>query len=288
MICKKCGSKNPKGSQYCNSCGAKLNNDKKESFFKQNKKILILIIIILIIIIISVSGAILTQNKPIKTHNFVYVNAVSFNISDELTNETNVSKILFGEGVKYRYSNGIVNALGGLTNYSNSDPVVAKDNDDFYKKIESNKTSQGYETHVYEYNGEYQVYIKLNYTEPGMSESNRIEYEYFTGTFSSLEEVKIFIDTFKVLNNTHNTNNTSIINETNTNDNENIINEETSNSEPERSDDEEIFTSGPLMGHPKSDAVKYEQEMQDLEAEYQAGKQDAYEEMGYSQENTEM
>ena len=90
--------------------------------------------------------------------------------------------------------------LGGLASYGGSDTVESKQNTAYYEEIESGPTSQGYDSYIFKYdnNDEYQVYIDLkNMTivEPDGFES---QYDYFSGTFQSLEEAKIFIDTFKI------------------------------------------------------------------------------------------
>ena len=76
----------------------------------------------------------------------------------------------------------------------------AKSSEGYYEEIESEPTSQGYDSYIFKHDDydEYQVYIDLkNMTivEPDGFES---QYDYFTGTFQSLEEAKIFIETFKI------------------------------------------------------------------------------------------
>lgn len=177
-----------------------------------NKKKLILILTIIAVLIASatvVSAGLFDSNENkanIKTHEFNYANKATFNLSDELTDKTGVDTILFGEGVSYKYpakngrSDGLVNMLGGLASYGGSDTVESKQNTAYYEEIESGPTSQGYDSYIFKYdnNDEYQVYIDLkNMTivEPDGFES---QYDYFSGTFQSLEEAKIFIDTFKI------------------------------------------------------------------------------------------
>ena len=105
------------------------------------------------------------DNKSITTHEFDYSNIVSFNISDELTDKTHVDNLVLGSGVSYKYDNGYTCRLGGLTTSFNNE-IEKKDNTAYYEKIDSDKTQQGYETHIYKDEGTkydiYQVYIDLN------------------------------------------------------------------------------------------------------------------------------
>lgn len=72
-------------------------------------------------------------------------------------------------------------------------------NNALFKEIDSNPTSQGYETYIFKWDNidEYDVYIDLNnltINEDGFDQ----QYKYFKGTFESLDEAKVFIDTFKI------------------------------------------------------------------------------------------
>ena len=172
----------------------------------RNKTLIILAIIVIIISTSSIVSAGLfgDDSKDIKTHEFRYANAATFNISDELTNETHVDNIVFGQGVSYKYDDGLVNMLGGITSGESSDTVESKDNDAYYKKIDTNKTQQGFETHLYEWDGpskEYQLYIDLKDATIVSSDGYESQYKYFMGTFDSIDEAKIFIDTFKLIQN---------------------------------------------------------------------------------------
>ena len=170
----------------------------------KNKTLILLAIIVVVIATSSIVSAGLFGDDPkdIKTHEFRYANAATFNISDELTNETHVDNIIFGQGVSYKYKDGLVNMLGGLTSYGSSDTVESKDNNANYKKIDTNKTQQGFEAHLYEWDGpskQYQLYIDLNNATIVASDGYESQYAYFMGTFDSLEEAKIFINTFKLI-----------------------------------------------------------------------------------------
>lgn len=179
---------------------------------RMNSRKLILILVIVAIVIAScsaVSAGLFDNNNnkaDIKTHEFNYANKATFNLSDELTDKTGVESILFGEGVSYEYpakngkDNGLVNMLGGLASYGGSDTVESKQNTAYYEQIKSEPTSQGYDSYIFKYDDydEYEVYIDLkNMTivEPDGFES---QYDYFMGTFQSLEEAQIFIKTFKI------------------------------------------------------------------------------------------
>ena len=68
------------------------------------------------------------------------------------------------------------------------------------EEIESEPTSQGYQTYIFKWDDidEYDVYIDLNgatIVEDGGYEES---YKYFTGSFKTLDEAKIFIETFKL------------------------------------------------------------------------------------------
>lgn len=177
-----------------------------------NKKRILIILTVFAILIAScaaVSAGLFNSNDSttnVKTHEFNYANKASFNLSDELTNKSGVESIIFGQGVSYEYppknnnDKGLVNMLGALTSYGGSDEVESKQNTAYYKEINGNSTSQGFKSYIFQYenNDEYQVYIDLqNMTivEPDGFES---QYDYFMGTFQTLEEAKIFIDTFKI------------------------------------------------------------------------------------------
>lgn len=126
------------------------------------------------------------ENKSITTHEFDYSNIVSFNISDELTDNTHVDNVLLDSGVSYNYKNGYVCHLIGLTANFNSE-IKKMDNTPYYEKIDSDKTQQGYETHIYKDKGSkheiYQTYIDLNNLTIIESEDSEGHYSYFQGLF---------------------------------------------------------------------------------------------------------
>lgn len=72
-------------------------------------KKIVLISLIVVAIVASVSAVSAgwfdsndDTNADIKTHEFNYVDKVSYNISDELTNNSEVKDIFFGDGVSYK------------------------------------------------------------------------------------------------------------------------------------------------------------------------------------------
>ena len=142
------------------------------------------------------------ENRTLTTHEFNYSNIVSFNISDELTDNTHVDDVLLGHGISYKYDCGLVNSMGGLTTEGSSNTIENMDNTAYYEKLPSNKTQQGYETHIYKDEGNkydiYQVYIDLNDLKVIESDGYESNYAYFHGYFPSLKEANVFIDTFKV------------------------------------------------------------------------------------------
>jgi len=173
------------------------------------KKIL-LISLIAVTIVASVSAVSAgwfdfnDESKNLKTHEFNYSNRAIFNVSDELTNKTGVENILFGDGVSYKYPENnkgeySMVTIGGV-GYSGSDDVESKQNDAHFEEIESNRTSQGYDTYIFKWNDVemYDVYIDLNNLTITESDEIQYEYHYFHGCFQSLEEANIFIETFKI------------------------------------------------------------------------------------------
>lgn len=157
------------------------------------------------ILILSLCAVSFVSAADVKTHEFNYGNAAIFNLSDDLTDKTHVDSIIFGEGVSYKYDNGIVNMLGGLTADGGSDPVESRENDAYLEEIDYKNTPQGYKSHIFKSDwgddDEYEVYIDLNNITITEEDGFSSEYGYFWGTFDTLEEAKIFIDTFKIINN---------------------------------------------------------------------------------------
>ena len=169
-----------------------------------NKSKLVLILTIFAIVIASsavVSASLFDSNDSnIKTHEFNYGNKATFNISDNLTDKTGAESISFWNGVSYDYPDGnTVCYLEAISDYGGSDEVESNQNDAMFEEIDSKPTSQGYETYIFKWDNidEYDVYIDLNnisINEDGFDQ----QYKYFKGTFESLDEAKVFVDTFKI------------------------------------------------------------------------------------------
>lgn len=167
------------------------------------KKILLILIIFAIVIASSaaVSAGLLDSNDSnIKTHEFNYANKATFNISDNLTDKTGAENILFGSGVSYDYPDGnLVCFIYGEMDYG-SDEVESNQNDAMFEEIESNPTSQGYKTYIFKWDdmNEYDVFIDLDNLTVVEDSGYDEQYKYFKGSFETLEEAKVFIDTFKI------------------------------------------------------------------------------------------
>ena len=169
-----------------------------------NKRRLLIYLIIFAIVIASstvVSAGLLDSNDgTLKTHEFNYANKATFNISDNLTSKTGAEKISFWEGVSYDYPNSDTTCyIEALADYGGSDEVESNQNNAIFKEIESNPTSQGYKTYIFKWDNldEYDVFIDLNnitINDNGLDE----HYKYFKGTFKTLDEAKVFVNTFKL------------------------------------------------------------------------------------------
>ena len=80
------------------------------------------------------------------------------------------------------------------------DDLEIKQNDAYIEEIEKNHTSQGYDAYIFEWTegGMYEVYIDLNNTSIDDSDGIEYPYKYFRGAFQTLEEAHIFIETYKI------------------------------------------------------------------------------------------
>ena len=170
---------------------------------EKNKFFMIFAIFTIMISSISIVSAGLLDNNDgtnIKTHEFNYGNKATFNISDNLTDKTGAESISFWDGVSYDYPDSdVVCYLYAMSDYGGSDEVESNQNDAMFEEVDSNPTSQGYETYIFKWDGidQYDVYIDLNnltINEDGFDE----QYKYFKGSFETLDEAKVFIDTFKI------------------------------------------------------------------------------------------
>ena len=95
----------------------------------------------------------------------------------------------------------VKNAAGAAAEQgeTGADKKESNQNDALFEEIDSNPTSQGYETYIFKWDNidEYDVYIDLNnltVNEDGFDQ----QYKYFKGTFQTLDEAKVFIDTLKI------------------------------------------------------------------------------------------
>ena len=136
----------------------------------------------------------------IKTHKFNYANKASFNLSDDLTDKTEVKTVYFGHGVSYKYSDDSVCYLGGLVAYEGNDALEYRQNEAYINEIGQYHTSQGYDAYIFQYDGteSYDVLIDLNNMTIVEDDGFELGYGYFWATFHSLDESKIFVNTFKL------------------------------------------------------------------------------------------
>ena len=169
-----------------------------------DKRKLVLVLTIFAIVIASsaaVSAGLFDSNDSnIKTHEFNYANKATFNISDNLTDKTGAENILFGSGVSYDYPNGDLVCFIYAEMDFGSDEVESNQNDAMFEEIESNPTSQGYKTYIFKWGdiNEYDVFIDLDNLTIVEDSGYDEQYKYFRGSFQTLEEAQVFIDTFKI------------------------------------------------------------------------------------------
>lgn len=140
------------------------------------------------------------DGENIETHEFNYANKASFNISNSLTDKTEVKNIVFGQGVSYEYSDDYVCYLGGLVAIGSSDELEYRQNEAYIDEIGNYQTSQGYDAYIFKTGDieDYEVLVDLNNMTIVESDGFESKYAYFWATFHSLNEAKIFIDTFKI------------------------------------------------------------------------------------------
>lgn len=165
------------------------------------RKLLMIFAIFLVIIATSTVVSAGLSDSNIKTHEFNYGNKATFNINDDLTDKTGAESILFGSGVSYDYPNdSLVCYIYGIADYGGSDEVESNQNNAMFEEIESEPTSQGYQTYIFKWDDidEYDVYIDLNGATIVENDGYEESYKYFTGSFKTLDEAKIFIETFKL------------------------------------------------------------------------------------------
>ena len=152
------------------------------------------------LMIIATATIVFAQTDGIETHEYNFLDKAFFNISDDLTNETEVNLSQFDSlevGTYYEYPDQKVICSLCFVGADGVTDFEGHQENSLYEKIESNKTSQGYETYIFNDSNEYDVFIDLN----NLTVDDRgieMQYYYFKGTFETLDEAKIFIDTFRI------------------------------------------------------------------------------------------
>ena len=152
------------------------------------------------LMIIATTTVVFAQTDGIETHEYNFLDKAFFNISDDLTNETEVNLSQFDSlevGTYYEYPDQKVICSLCFVGADGVTDFEGHQENSLYEKIESNKTSQGYETYIFNDSNEYDVFIDLN----NLTVDDRgieMQYYYFKGTFETLDEAKIFIDTFGI------------------------------------------------------------------------------------------
>lgn len=152
------------------------------------------------LMIIATTTVVFAQTDGIETHEYNFLDKAFFNISDDLTNETEVNLSQFDSlevGTYYEYPDQKVICSLCFVGADGVTDFEGHQENSLYEKIESNKTSQGYETYIFNDSNEYDVFIDLN----NLTVDDRgieMQYYYFKGTFETLDEAKIFIDTFRI------------------------------------------------------------------------------------------
>ena len=163
-----------------------------------NRKLMTLAVILVILV---AGTSVFAESNNVKTHEYNFANKAFFNISDDLTNETEFklsSQDSLDVGVDYTYPDGkVICSLWCVSEDCITD-FEGHQKDSSYEKIESNRTSQGYRTYIFNDSNEYDVFIELNNLTVEYADGAEMQYLYFSGNFETLNEAQIFIDTFKV------------------------------------------------------------------------------------------
>ncbi len=162
----------------------------------------LLMVLAIVFVIIAAGTVVFAQSDSIKTHEYNFSNKAFFNISDDLTNETEFELSQFdslGGGVYYEYPDekGFCSLWfvgdDGLTEFE------GYQEDESYKEIESNTTTcEGYKTYIFNDSDEYVVFVDLNNLSVVYDDGFDEHYYYFRGSFETLDEVQIFTDTFRI------------------------------------------------------------------------------------------
>ena len=179
MFCPMCGKKIPDESKFCMECGFKLD-------FKNNSNVKV---------DSNVGG--------VKTHNFNYSDRFSFNISDSLTDKTEVKNLPISSlsHISYKYNDGFICYLEAWTAYGDRDEIEEKQNSAYVEELGNYSTSQGYGAYIFKresFKETYEVLIDLKYITIVDINGSEYKFKIFYATFPSLDEAKIFIDTFKI------------------------------------------------------------------------------------------
>ena len=159
-----------------------------------------LILLVIALAIFATSTIVFAQSDCIETQEYNFLNKVFFNISDDLTNETEFilsPSDSLEVGTHYTYPDEKVICSLWFVGEDGVTDFEGHQEDSSYEKIESNTTSQGYKTFIFKDSNEYDVFIDLD----NLTIDNRgieMQYYYFMGTFETLDEAQIFIDTFKI------------------------------------------------------------------------------------------
>ena len=164
-----------------------------------NKRKLMTLAIILVLFAASTTA--FAESSNVKTHEYNFANKAVFNISDDLTNETEFQlspQDSLDVGVYYTYPDGKVICSLWFISEDGVTDFEGHQEDPSYEKIDSNTTSQGYKTYIFKESNEYDVFIELDNMTVEYDDGAEIQYPYFSGNFETLNEARIFIDTFKV------------------------------------------------------------------------------------------
>ena len=154
-----------------------------------------------ILVILAAGTIVFAESDNVKTHEYNFANKAFFNISDDLTNETEFKlspQDSLDVGVDYTYPEGKVICSLWCVSEDGVTDFEGHQEDSSYEKISSNRTSQGYRTYIFKDSNEYDVFIELDNLTVEYGNGAEIQYHYFSGNFETLWEAQIFIDTFKV------------------------------------------------------------------------------------------
>ena len=160
-----------------------------------------LMAVAVILVILAAGTLVFAESDNIKTHEYNFADVVFFNISDDLTNESEFKLSPHDSldvGVDYPYPDGKVICSLWCVGEDAITDFEGHQEDSNYEKIASNRTSQGYLTYIFKNSNEYDVFIELDNLTVNYDGGAEIQYLYFSGNFETLNEAQTFIDTFKV------------------------------------------------------------------------------------------